>query len=411
MCIRDSYKSTSQSQKIEALFGRAAKRNSASADFWLDLVDLRLRDIDRSGKDFSKAIELLDRAQKCAGDRAEAMVRVGNAFVLCNQFDRAIPLYQLALTLRPKMEGLRDRLALLLLQSGDTAEAIKLVEEMVHENPLNFLAYDQLADLYLRANERSKALASLKQAVLIAPPDPKRYSNLIQLTLSSGDAGAAVGFAEEAEKAFPKLVELTFFKALALSGARRHEEAIKAFEKILVEAGNSRPEILNGDFYFSYGVSAEQAGRFTKAAEALRKSIEMDPSNAARACNYLGYMWADRGENLDEAEVLIRRCVEEDPENGAYLDSLGWVYFKKGLHAQALKALLHAAELLKEDDAVVFDHIGEAFEKLGRTAEAVAYWQKAFQLDPSNQAIASKLDARSAKVARKPGPSEKLSSP
>ena len=405
------YKATSQSQKIESLFGRAAKRNSPSADFWLDLVDLRLRDIDRSGKDFSKVVELLDRAQKCAGDHAETLVRVGNAFVLCNQFDRAIPLYQLALTLRPKMEGLRDRLALLLLQTGDAAEAVKLVEEMVHENPLNFLAYDQLADLYLRANERSKALASLKQAVLIAPPDPKRYSNLIQLTLSSGDAGAAVGFAEEAEKAFPKLVEFTFFKALALSGARRHEEAIKAFEKILVEAGNSRPEILNGDFYFSYGVSAEQAGRFTKAAEALRKSIEIDPSNAARACNYLGYMWADRGENLDEAEVLIRRCVEEDPENGAYLDSLGWVYFKKGLHAQALKALLRAAELLKEDDAVVFDHIGEAFEKLGRTAEAVTYWQKAFQLDPENQAVASKLDARSAKVARKPGPSEKLASP
>ena len=162
---------------------------------------------------------------------------------------------------------------------------------------------------------------------------------------------------------------------------------------------------MNADFYFSYGVSAEQAGRFTKAAESLKKSIEMDPANAARADNYLGYMWADRNENLDEAEVLIRRAVEQEPENGAYLDSLGWVYFKKGLHAQALKALLRAAELLKEDDAVVFDHIGDTFDKLGRTAEAVEYWQKAFQLDPGSQAISSKLDARSARVAQKPGSS------
>lgn len=396
------YKATLQGQKIEGLFARAAKRNTRNPDFWLDLVDLRLRDIDRSGKDFSKVAELLDRAQKCAGDRAETLVRIGNAFVLCNQFDRAIPAYQVALALRPKMEGLRDRLALLLLQSGDTAEAIRMVEEMVRENPLNFLAYDQLADLYLRSNEQSKALACLKQSALIAPPDPKRYSNLIRLALSSKEPGAAVGFAEDAEKTFPALVEFTFFKALALSAARRHEEAIKAFEQILVAAGNSRPEILNGDFYFSYGVSAEQAGRYAKAAEALKKSIELDPPNAARACNYLGFMWADRGENLDEAEALIRRAVEEDPESGAYLDSLGWVFYKKGLHAQALKALLRAAELLKEEDAVVYDHIGDAYEKLGKTAEAVTYWQKSSAIDPSNQSVAAKLDARSAKVARKP---------
>ncbi|MFA7344669.1 MAG: tetratricopeptide repeat protein [Terrimicrobiaceae bacterium] len=409
--LYETYKSTGQNQKIDGLFGRATKQGTASADFWLDLVDLRLRDADRHGKDFSKALEMLDRAQKCAGDRAETLVRVGNAFVLCNQIDRAIPAYQLALALRPKMEGLRDRLALLLIQSGDTAEAINLVEGMVKDNPLDFLAYDQLADLYLRANEPSKALASLKQSVLVAPPDPRRHSKLIQLCLYSGDAGSAILFAEEAEKAFPKLVEFTFFKALALSSARRHEEAIKAFERILVEAGNSRPEILNGDFYFSYGVSAEQAGRFAKAAEALRKSIEMDPENAARACNYLGYMWADRNENLDEAEGLIRRSVEKEPENGAYLDSLGWVYFRKGLHEQALKALLRAAELLKEDDPVVFEHIGDAFEKLGRTAEALTYWQKAFQLDPDNRSITSKLEVRSARVAQKPAPSKKPDSP
>ena len=401
----DIYQSTAQAQKIEALFARAARRNPPSADFWLDLVDLRLRDVDGRGKDFSKVTDLLDRAQKFAGDNPETLVRVGNGFVLCNSFDRAIPLYQLALTLSPKMEGLRDKLALLLIQAGNTAEAIKLIEEMVKEDPLNFRAYDQLAELYLRANEQSKALSSLKQALLIAPPDPRRYSNLIQLSLRSRDVGSAIILAEEAEKTFPDLLEFSFFKALALSEARQHEEAIKTFERILVQAGNSRPEILNGDFYFSYGVSAEQAGRFTKAAEALKKSIEVDPENAARACNYLGFMWADQNENLDEAESLIRQAVDMEPDNGAYLDSLGWVHFKKGLPEQALKELLHASELLKEDDPAIFDHIGDACEKLGRTAEAFVYWQKALQLDADNKTIAAKLDARSSSIAQKPDPS------
>ena len=87
------------------------------------------------------------------------------------------------------------------------------------------------------------------------------------------------------------------------------------------------------------------------------------------------------------------------------------MHFKKGLHEQALKELLRAAELLKADDATVFDHIGDACEKLGKTAEAVAYWQKAHQLDSGNKAIAAKLDARSARVAQKPGPPEKATSP
>ncbi len=178
-----------------------------------------------------------------------------------------------------------------------------------------------------------------------------------------------------------------------------------------MEAGISRPEILNGDFYFSYGISAEQAGRFAKAAEALRKSIELDPAKAARACNYLGYMWADRGENLDEAEALIRKAVDSEPDNGAYLDSLGWVYFKKGLYAQACKELTRAVELLKADDSVVFDHLGDACEKLGRTAEAVTCWQKALLLDAGNESIAAKIDARASRVAQKPEASKKSDSP
>jgi len=397
------YKAGAQNQKIENLFARAIKRNPPSADFWLDLVELRLRDLKRGDQDVSKILEMLERAQEFSGDRAEKLVRVGDYFVLCNHLDRAIPLYQLALKIRPSMEALRDKLVVCLLQAGETAEAVKWLEEMVKENPLDFRAYDQLADLALRSKEPSKALANLKQAILIAPPDPRRYSDLIQLSLRLQDAGSAIASAEEAERKFPKQLEFTFFKALAFSEAGRHDEALKTFELILVEAGNSQPLILNGDFYFSYGVSADHAGRFTKAAEAFKKSIEVDPENSARACNYLGYMWADRQENLEEAEALIRRAVELDPDNGAYRDSLGWVFFRKGLYSEALSELLRAVELLKEEDSVVFDHLGDVCEKLGKTAEAASYWQKAHQLDPQNAALAAKVEASSSRLVRKPG--------
>jgi Tfp pilus assembly protein PilF len=113
-------------------------------------------------------------------------------------------------------------------------------------------------------------------------------------------------------------------------------------------------------------------------------------------------MWADRGENLDEAEVLIRRALELDPGNGAYMDSLGWVFYRQGRHEEALVELLRASEALEEPDPVVFDHIGDVYGKLGQTAKAVLYWHKALQLDPKNQTITEKLDAHASRVARQP---------
>ena len=110
---------------------------------------------------------------------------------------------------------------------------------------------------------------------------------------------------------------------------------------------DANEELIDGSFYFNYGATAEQAGLVDKAATLLKKSIELDPSKAAQAYNYLGYMWVDRNLNLDEAGSMIRKALEIEPENGAFLDSLGWFYFKKGDFARALTELLHAADLIQ----------------------------------------------------------------
>ena len=175
-----------------------------------------------------------------------------------------------------------------------------------------------------------------------------------------------------------------------------------AFERALVTAANSSPELLDSEFFLSYGGAAERAGHFVKAAELLKKSIALDPARSAQACNYLGYMWADRGENLAEAEQLIRRALELDPGNGAYMDSLGWVFFRQGRNEEALAELLRASRALDAPDPVVFDHIGDVYGKLGKTADAVLYWRKALQLDPGNQLLTEKLDSHAARVVSQP---------
>jgi tetratricopeptide (TPR) repeat protein len=122
----------------------------------------------------------------------------------------------------------------------------------------------------------------------------------------------------------------------------------------------------------------------------LTRALELDPQHAD-AMNYLGYLDADAGVNLDEARALIERAVELDPTNGAYIDSLGWVYYKLGQVDEAIEYLERAAQLL-DTDPVIFDHLGDAYVKRHELEKARHNWQRALELDPSLTTVQEKLE-------------------
>ena len=110
----------------------------------------------------------------------------------------------------------------------------------------------------------------------------------------------------------------------------------------------------------------------------LKHSIELDQENP-EALNYLGYIYAEENKNLDEAEALIKKALGLSPENGAYVDSLGWVYFKKGMFDEARKELEKAKEIIGEDP-VVYDHLGDVYFKTGSLDKAKEAWTKSLGL-------------------------------
>jgi Flp pilus assembly protein TadD len=105
--------------------------------------------------------------------------------------------------------------------------------------------------------------------------------------------------------------------------------------------------------------------------------LEKSPDNAA-ALNYLGYMFADRNVKLAEAEKMIRKALEQDPGNGAYLDSLGWVQFRLGQYAEAEASLKTASEKVPKDSTIQ-DHLGDVYLKMGRLKDAITAWEKSVQ--------------------------------
>jgi tetratricopeptide (TPR) repeat protein len=152
--------------------------------------------------------------------------------------------------------------------------------------------------------------------------------------------------------------------------AHRWKDAEDAFNKAetLTSKQEDRAYLL-----FLRGELAERQKHIEPAEQLFRQSLELEPDNAM-VLNYLGFMMADKGKQLPEALKLIRKAVELEPMNGAYLDSLGWVYFKMGEYELAEENLRQAVER-DATDPTVHDHLGDLFEKTGRTRLASKQWE------------------------------------
>src|SRR5213075_780422 len=128
------------------------------------------------------------------------------------------------------------------------------------------------------------------------------------------------------------------------------------------------------------GICNERAKKWDAAEADLKKALQLFPDRP-HVLNYLGYSWIDQGTNLDEGMRMIKRSVEQRPDDGYIVDSLGWAYYRLGNYDEAVKHLDRAVEL-KPTDPTINDHLGDAYWKVGRTLEARFQWAHARDLKP-----------------------------
>ena len=133
----------------------------------------------------------------------------------------------------------------------------------------------------------------------------------------------------------------------------------------------------NIDLHFRLGVVYDKWGKKDSSIKEMKAVIRLDPKNAD-ALNYLGYTYADLGRNLDEAENLIKEALQYKPDDGYITDSLGWVYFKKGLYKKALKLLKKAVELIP-DDPIILEHLGDAYLKINDKKNALKFYERSLK--------------------------------
>jgi tetratricopeptide (TPR) repeat protein len=379
---------------------------------------MRIAEIYRQDGKFDKALEALNKAQSIVQDSIEIDFHRAVVQQALGKFDEAAGILE-SLLKRSGSETEHDnnnraifleRLGSVYRDQNKVSRALETYRKLL---PLGgetaIRAYQLIVDLQRERREYKAALATSREAVAKYPNDAGLKMLLAAQEADLGDADAALARVKDmlsGDASKDRDVWLTLAQINAR--LRRFPESEKCISKALelsTEQGDkSYANFVAGSIY-------EQQKKNSAAERAFRKVLATDP-NSATTLNYLGYMLADRGVRLDEALKLIHRAVELDPQNGAYLDSLGWVHFRMGKYDLAEAALRKAAERIG-NDPTVYDHLGDLYLKTGRLKLAVTQWKlslEAFKrtlpadIEPGEPAkVRKKLDAARIKLAKEEG--------
>jgi Flp pilus assembly protein TadD len=178
---------------------------------------------------------------------------------------------------------------------------------------------------------------------------------------------------------------------MVLGDMYRLEKDYRQAARVFATAPSREPERAWGwEFFYKYAIALDKSGDWPQAEAMLMRALEVEPEQAD-VLNYLGYSWLERNERLEEAKELIVRAHAQDSFAAHIIDSLGWAHFKLGNYEQAAEYLEQALQLAPTEPTIN-DHLGDAFWRLGRQIEARFQWQRALTFDVENpDAVRHKL--------------------
>ncbi len=376
----------------------AARQTNVGPDFLAGVAELYSNYIlqlpSQKAKVLPRVMAVLDRAATMKTQDAMVRLRLAETYNLLGGGPKAAEIYLELLKRLPDVPAVREqlhaKLAEIYLRGSDSTNAIEHIQALVHEDPTNPQTHYWLGYLYYRDRKADQACDQFKQAIVLSPDFAEAYYHLALAQLSANKAGESLETLEKIRTKFPQSFLLEFYSGLACGELKDYKTALRHLTSAEVMAKATEPKLLDKEFFFQLGACYERTGDYAQAEQYFQKCLEISP-DWPDACNYLGYMWAERGVNLQKARELIEKAVKGEPKNAAYLDSLAWVLYKLDLAQDALKPMLEAIELTAKPDPTLFDHLGDIYSALKQPEKAREAWQRALTLE-RNDTIQKKLD-------------------
>lgn len=384
---------------------------------------LQIAEIYRRQSKFDLALESLKKADTLAPDSAGVPYNMAVIYQAQGRYDDAAKLLQdlIKKTERSSEVGTSqadrnnraifiERLGMIYREQENYQAAVDTFRKMLTLGDENARSgYQEIIDTYRDAKQWAQATAVAKEAAQKMPNDRDLRMVLDAQLADMGEFDQAVTDVRRMLKGGPEDRDVYVRLGIIYTRAKRWSDAAQSLDK--AEELSTKAEdkayvsFLRGDFY-------QRQKMFDQADSEFRKVLAVTPPSdpqAAATLNYLGYMNADRGVKLDESLSYIKQAVTFEPNNGAYLDSLGWAYFKLGKYDLAEENLNKAAVHMGSDPTVQ-EHLGDLYQKTGRLKLAAAHWDRAVQewskTVPAEQdsdafaKVQQKLDAAKVKLAK-----------
>jgi tetratricopeptide (TPR) repeat protein len=316
----------------------------------------------------------------------QAMGRLIQLLIRTRSLDEALNLLELLSSENPGNTDILLQKAHVLVQKKAFGQAIDVLLPIVNDRPDDLRLQIYLATLYEENNEVEQAVATY-QNILDRHPDAYdvriRLGYLYFYRLQNvSDALIQGEFAKEID---PNRAESYLFTGLILHDEARYRDAVDTF----LDGIDVKPSLPN--LHFHLGAALDKLNQFDEMVQAMEKTIELDAKHA-NALNYLGYTYANKGIELDQAIHLIKRALEIRPDDGYFIDSLAWAYFKKGQVQEALDLLQKAVSSVP-DDPIIHEHLGEVHLKNNHSELARKAWERSLSLDPENHALLGRFKA------------------
>lgn len=206
---------------------------------------------------------------------------------------------------------------------------------------------------------------------------------------AEGDRDSALSVLQELAKTYPDNGTILVRLADTLRAGEKWNAAITVYDEAFEKLGESAAQ--DWTLFYTRGIALERAKKWERAESDFLTALKLAPEQPY-VMNYLGYSWVEQGRNLKEAQTLIERAVQQRPDDGYIVDSLGWVLYRTGQHREAVPHLERAVQL-RPGDAVINDHLGDAYWQVGRRREAAYQWRRSLEMAPDPE-LATQLERK-----------------
>ncbi|MBT8763451.1 tetratricopeptide repeat protein [Desulfohalobiaceae bacterium Ax17] len=339
-------------------------------------------------KDYVEAEKTYAQLLQMGEESPELLLRLIDLNLKLNNPDKAMLLVDKG----PKHEQFKLEAVNKFISNKFYSYAQKVLAEIMSRKDFPARTYFYLAILaYEKDQDAQKAVDFLNKI----PEDNKFFHQAllfrIQLLMQLNKLEQAMSLTRMGQKKFPRQNQFWLLQANIYENKNKFTQAMKTLDKALKKWPNE-PELL-----FRRGVILDKMGKRDQAIATMEKIIASHPDHD-QALNYVGYTLAEMGKDLERALVLIQNALKIDPDNGYYLDSLAWVYFKQHKIKKAWQEINRAIQFAQDNpDPTIWEHYGDIAKALNKPDLALRGYKKALELKPSNrEAIKKKIDELSA---------------